>query len=199
MGKQYLEKYDLTEIFGNEKLRGKLPIIKYKATETGSGRTQIKSVPFLVFDLAKSAAKPYYKPFKPHKLANIITLDGKTEANLDEIVNKVYENINASKHLMELTENYVDIIRSALKEGEKTGRMTGQKPKLSLRQQTMLEIENLSKAQTQEMFWNIVEDIFFSGNYPKTVQKYGIDKLSFNRGRSFTETQALWQRRVGKQ
>ena len=46
MGKQYLEKYDLTEIFGNEKLRGKLPIIKYKATETGSGRTQIKSVPF---------------------------------------------------------------------------------------------------------------------------------------------------------
>lgn len=199
MGKQYLEKYDLTEIFGNEKLRGKLPIIKYKATETGSGRTQIKSVPFLVFDLAKSAAKPYYKPFQPHKLANIITLDGKTEVNLDEIVNKVYENINASKHLMELTENYVDVIRSALKEGEKTGRMTGQKPKLSLRQQSMLEIENLSKAQTREMFWNIVEDIFFSGNYPKTVQKYGIDKLSFNRGRSFAETQALWQRRVGKQ
>ena len=100
---------------------------------------------------------------------------------------------------MELTENYVDVIRSALKEGEKTGRVTGQKPKLSLRQQSMLEIESLSKAQTREMFWNIVEDIFFSGNYPKTVQKYGIDKLSFNRGRSFTETQALWQRRVGKQ
>lgn len=95
-------------------------------------------------------------------MANIITLDGKTEANLDEIVNKVYENINASKHLMELTENYVDVIRSALKEGEKTGRMTGQKPKLSLRQQTMLEIENLSKAQTREMFWNIVEDIFLA-------------------------------------
>ena len=196
---KYLAKYDLTEIFGNEKLRGRLPIIKYKATETGSGRTKVESVPFLVFDLAKSAAKPYYKSFMPTKAANVITLDGKTEANLDEIVDKVYQSIKASKFVLKMTENYIDVIRSALKEGEKTARATGVKPKLALRQQSMLEIENMTKPQTYEMFSNIIEDIFFSGNYPKTVQKYGIDKLSFNRGKSYAETQALWQRKVGKQ
>lgn len=199
----YSQKFTLTDIFNNKKLAGKLPLINYRERVGADGRehrtTNIVSVPALVFNTAKSSAKPYYKPLIAVKAGNDIDISGTLIGNYYEAYEAVYQGLVAQKAMLSFTANNADIIRTALKEGQAMKRNNGQEPKLWLRAGSMLEIENMTKPQLQALMTNIMENLFFGSDFAKTQQKYRVDEIPVKSPYSFEQRQAQWQRRTGAQ
>ena len=196
---RYSQIFTLKDIFNNKKLRGKLPLVNYKERTDESGKvhrtTRMQTIPAMVFETSKIAARPFYKPMDAHKTGNFISIGGTTESNLDDIQDAVYSALAAKSGLMSFIANSADMIRTALKEGERQS----QKPKLYLRAVSMLEIENMNNKQLQALMDNVLENIFYSGNFPKTAQKYAVEQINVNSPYSYEQRKQKWEMRVGKQ
>ena len=123
MANRFSQNFTLADIFNNKKLRNKLPLINYKETEREDGkvsrRTNAKTVNRQVFDTAKSAARPFYKPMVAHQSGNTLVIGGKLVGELNEAVDTVYEALRAQREIILWTANNADMIRDALKESEK--------------------------------------------------------------------------------
>jgi hypothetical protein len=175
---RYTQKFSLVDIFNNKNLKCKLPLVNYKEKELDDGRVQIrtypKSVAKFVFDISSKAARPFYKEFKPRKLGNNISLSGNSEQNEDEIVDAVFNELIAQKHLLETTVNNIGMIRDALKETEKSRRKYGVGSKLFLKQTSMQQIENLNPEEMQDFLNDVMENIYYGDDYPKTQDKYKV-------------------------
>lgn len=195
MGK-YTQKFTLLEIFNNKKLRDKIPLVNYKEKVDEEGKvhrtTNMKSISRFVFDKSVSAARPFYSPLTPHKAGNEIYIEGTLVGDHDEAVEAVYQKLVTSVPMMKYIANNADMIRSALKETEKSGASE----KLYLRYNSMLEIENLSDKEMQKFVNDIMQNIFF-GNYPKTQKKYGVERLSIGNHFSYADNKVRWERKVG--
>lgn len=200
----YSQKFTLTDIFNNRRLAGKLPLVNYKEIERENGktsrRTSMKTVPMLVYQTAKSAAKPFYKPLEASKSGDEIIIDGDCGEQYDEAYEAIYAAIKAQQQLMSFTVNNGDIIRSALKEGEKSRRKTGVSVKLYLRAQSMQQIEGMTKTQLKSLLQNIMENIVYGDDFPETKKKYKAQEIGVITGKhakTYEEARADWRRRVG--
>lgn len=197
----YNNNLTLAEIFGDKKLRGKLPLISYKETQTDRGklsqRTRAKSVSQMVYDKAVMSARPYYKPLKSSKNGDTIIIGGITETPLTDIVDIIYTQLLGIKQLLVITANDTNIIRSALKESGQNKAKSGVDTKLYLRVGSLQQLEQMSNRDRNKVINDIMKNIYFSGNFPKTVQKFGLDKM-FSNGKSFEQRQREWQREIGQ-
>lgn len=195
---RYSQIFTLKDIFNNKKLRGKLPLVNYKERTDEGGKvhrtTRMQTIPVMVFETSKSVARPFYKPMEAHKAGNFISIGGTTESDLDDIQDAVYSALSAKSGLMSFTANSADMIRTALKEGERQS----PQPKLYLRAVSMLEIENMNNRQLQALMDNILENIFYSGNFPKTAQKYAVEQIKVNSPLSYEQRKQKWEMRVGR-
>lgn len=203
MATRYSQVFTLKDIFNNPILDGKIPLINYKEIQKDDGkmsyRTYGKTITKQVFDIAKASARPHYTHFSAKKLSNLIEIDGTIATTLESAYRAILSGLNANKTLFKFIGENADVIRSALKEAEKNKRVYGFSSKLHLRVQSMEEIHGMSNQQLIGMMNNIMEDIYFSGNYPKTVKKYGIEELLNSQGAyNFAQRQRNWQIRVGE-
>ena len=198
----YSQKFTLLDIFNNPKLAGKLPLIKYREKIGADGKehrtTDVRSVPMLIFDISKRAAKPFYKPLAAKKKGNTIDIDGTLIGDYDSAYEAVYNEILANRLLLVYTANNADVIRSALKEAQESKRKTGIEPKLYLRAGSMAEIEAMNTRQIQAMLTNVMENIYYSDAYVKTRMKYGLETAPVSGGKTYEQRQMEWKARVGE-
>lgn len=206
MANGYSKTFTLKEIFNNKNLRGKLPLINYKETEREDGkisrRTNVRSVPMQVYDLARNGAKGYYKPLLSTKAGNTIVIDGTLVGDYDEAFESVYRSIYGGKTLLIWTTNNANIIRSALKESERTKSREGKECKLYLRAQSMAQIEGMTKKEIYALMEDIMENILFSEDFTQTQKKFNIkDTLNLQIGikgnLNYTQRVLRWKYKVG--
>lgn len=202
MATRYSQNFTLTDIFNNKRLKGKIPLINYKEIEREDGkvsrRTNAKTINRLVFDISTSAARPYYKPITTHRSGNIMVISGNLVGDHNAAVEAVYNALQTQKQVMSYTVNNADIIRSALKETEKNKRTYGADAKLYLRAQSMTEIEGMTKREIQALINNIMENIFYSSNFPETQKKYGVENLPVKSPYDYKQRQEQWKRKIGE-
>lgn len=199
MAGNYTQNFTLTDIFNNKKLRNKIPLIRYKETLREDGkvsvRTSPKTVNRFVFDTATSAARPFYSPMETHRMGNQMVISGDLIGDHDACVDAVYNAILSKKTMLIWTANNTDMIRDALKEGEKNKRKYGFSSKLFLRAQSMQEIEGMTQRQIQALMANVMENIILGDDFPETQKKYNVREWNWEYG--YVGEKARWKHRVG--
>lgn len=202
MATQYTQNFTLTNIFNNKKLEGKIPLINYHEKELENGkiskRTNAKTINKLVFDIAKTTAKPYYKPISVTIKANLIEIGGKLVGEQNSVVDAIFNALLSQRDVMTYTVNNADLIRSALKEAEKNKRKFGIDTRLHLRVQSMTEIEGMSKKQIMALMNNIMENIFYGDNFPETQKKYNLKDLQISSKYNYEQRKQMWKNRIGE-
>lgn len=193
----YSRHFTLLDIFNNKKLRSKLPLVNYKEREDENGKvhrtTAMKTISRFVYDKSVSAARPFYEPLTPHKAGDTILIEGKLVGDHNGALETIYAALVASKFLMELTVNNADMVRAALKEAERTKPA----PKLYLKQTSMEQIEGLNKKGLQAFMQDVMQNLFYSDDYQKTQQKYGVEKIGVGNHFTYEQNKARWERKVG--
>lgn len=203
MAGRFSEIFTLKDIFNNQNLKGKLPLINYKERETDEGkisvRTSPKTVRRLVFDTSKSSARPFYKPLITSTSGDSLFIGGTLVGDENDVVNAIYTALVGIRTLLNWTANNTNIIRTALKESEANRRKYGIDTKLELRARSMMEIEGMSKPRLQALLTDIMENIFFSDNFPKTQKKYEVTQMFTGGESEYIALKEKWKRKVGAQ
>lgn len=198
---RFSQTFTLKDIFNNKNLKGKLPLINYREIEREDGklsvRTNAKTVNRYVFDTATSAARPFYKGIKITRNGNFMEISGELIGDHDSAVDAVYNALQNSKSVLSYTANNADMIRSALKESEKNKRNYGINSKLYLRCQSMAEIEGMSKPQLLALMNDIMENIMYGDNFPKTQAKYKVEEMKLNTALDYKQRKIRWKYKVG--
>ena len=126
-----------------------------------------------------------------------MVIGGNLIGDQNAVVEAVYNTLLSQKQVMIYTVNNIDLIRSALKEAENNKRNFGINTKLKLRVQSMQEIEGMSKRQIQGLLNDIMENIFYGDNFPKTQKKYNIQNLAIKSPYNYNQRQERWKNKVG--
>lgn len=202
MANRYSQNFTITDIFSNKALRKKLPYISYKEKESENGevkqRTQVLTVRKQVFDNAISSAKPFYSPMSVTRAENTLVLDGNMIGDHDQAVDAVYNSIKGIRAELIWTANTANMLRDAMKEAEQNKRKYGIDTKLYLRVQSMQEIEGMSRQQLQALLSDVVDNIYYGDNFPKTQKKYEVDTLSlFRTKNNYEYNKEIWKQKVG--
>lgn len=200
MANRYSQIFTLKDIFNNKKLKDKLPLINYKEKELENGkisrRTNAKTINRFVFDTATSAARPFYKPIITTRNGDLMIISGEMVGDHDEAVDAVYNALQSKRVLFIWTANNVKMIRDALKESEKN-KNNGVATKLYLRVQSMQQIEGMTKPQIQALLQNIMENIVYGDDFPKTQKKYGVEDWNLSNKFNYNQLKLRWKNRVG--
>ena len=200
MANGYSQIFTLKDIFNNKKLKDKLPLVNYKEKELENGkisqRTNAKTINRFVFDTATSAARPFYKPIKTTRSGDLMIISGELVGEHDEAVDAVYNALQSKSVLFIWTANNVKMIRDALKESEKN-KNNGVATKLYLRVQSMQQIEGMTKPQIQALLQNIMENIVYGDDFPKTQKKYGVENWNLSNKFNYNQLKLRWKNRVG--
>ena len=200
MANGYTQNFTLKDIFNNKKLKDKLPLINYKEKELENGkisrRTNAKTINRFVFDTATSAARPFYNPITTTRNGDLIVISGEMVGDHDEAVEAVYNALQSKRVLFIWTANNVKMIRDALKESEKN-KNDGVATKLYLRVQSMQQIEGMTQPQIQALLQNIMENIVYGDDFPKTQKKYGVEDWNLSNKFNYNQLKLRWKNRVG--
>ena len=201
MANRYSQNFTLNDIFGDKRLKGKVPLVAYKEGETPKGRlsqrTSVVSVGQLAYNNAVSSARPFYKPLIAHKSGNMISISGNTETSLTDIVDVVYAKMQGIKQMLIMTANDTDMIRSAVKEAGRRKAQGGVEPKLYLRVGSMQQIEQMGNRERNKLMQDIMRNLFFGNDFPETQKKFGVDKL-FTQGKSYEQRKRDWLGETGQ-
>lgn len=200
MANGYSQNFTLKDIFNNKKLKDKLPLVNYKEKELENGkisqRTNAKTINRFVFDTATSAARPFYKPIKTTRGGNFMVISGEMVGNHDDAVDAVYNALQSKRVLFVWTANNIKMIRDALKESEKN-KNNGVATKLYLRVQSMQQIEGMTRQQIQALLQNIMENIVYGDDFPKTQKKYGVENWNLSNKFNYNQLKLRWKNKVG--
>jgi len=195
----YSQIFTLEDIFSNPRLKKKLPMIRIKENERESGRvsvtSQVKTVGRQIYDTSVSAARPFYKPLLARKQGDTIIIGGELKGEQDDVVNAVYNALMAQRLTILYTANNADMIRDAMKESAKNKRLYGIDTKLYLRAQSMAQIEGMTNKEIQALLNNVMENLIYSDNFPRTQKKYGVGDEAINP--AYDQQRLRWKQRVG--
>ena len=198
---RYSQNLSLIDIFNEKTLQQKLPLVRYNEYDMGKGepsiRTKMLTLGSFVYRLSQRGARPYYKPLITRKMGDMIYIGGNLTGDLDEATNSVYLTILNNKSLLEMTVNQMDMIRDALKEAEKNKRLYGKESNLYLREQSISQIKGLSDKQIARLMRDIIDNIEYSGNYPKTIEKWRKLLQVADKDVNFRRRQRYWENKVG--
>lgn len=197
----YKKTFTLADIFNNKKLKGKLPLINYKETVSESGkvsyRTRGKTVRTLVFDTATATARAYYKPLTATRGGKRLELSGTLTVDHNTAVDGIYTALKGIRSLLLWTANQADMIRDALVESEKNKRQYGIDTRLYLRAGSMEEIEGMSRPQLQALLSDVMDNIVYGDNFPKTQKKWAVETVKVKSPLTYEQRQEQWKRRIG--
>lgn len=206
---RYFQKFTLLDLFNNKELRDKLPYINYRRVVkinyghgfTTSIRTNTQTIYSKVADIATKSARPFYKPLKATTSVPTINIGGNLVGDQDDCVNAIYNAIVGQKTMLTLTANSADIIRDAIKEGDKAFFQKGSQPKLYLRVASIAEIKGMSERQIYNLMKDVMENIIYGEDFASTQNKYDIKNrpdLLEKSGVNYEKRQENWQKKVGQ-
>ena len=126
-----------------------------------------------------------------------MTITGNLVGDHDNAVDAVYTALLAQKQIILWTANNTDMIRDALKEAERNRRSNGIQTKLYLRAQSMEQIEGMTKPQIQALLTDIIENIVYGDDFPKTQQKWAVEQIPVKSPYNYNQRKENWKRKVG--
>lgn len=202
MANGYAQMFTLQDIFNDKRLADKIPLVNYRETVDNTGkehrRTNMKSVVTLVYETAKTSAKPFYSPLNALKSGNTIDLSGKLISDHNQAFNAVYKSLVGIKSMLGYTANNVDMIRSALKESATIKRNYGKEPKLWLKVGSIAEIKNMKKRELNLFMDDVMRNIFYNPEFEKTQKKYKVETIPINGSFNYERRRDNWLRKVGE-
>ena len=200
---RYTENFTLKDIFNNEALKYRLPLVNYReyniVTREGSSvavKTKMKTVKRQIFETATGVARVFYKPLKVTKGEDRIEFDGNLIIDHDAAVDQMVMMLRAYKPIMDFTANNGDIIRSALKESEKATRKYGVNAKLYLQEQSIMQIKGKSRKEMKKFMDDVMSNILFGDNFPETQKKYKVFEQNYGK-KSYEQMRKEWREKVG--
>lgn len=200
---RYSQNFTLKDIFNNKDLADHLPIVNYREymaiTPEGSkvyNKTSMATVKKQVFDTSIKIARFYYKPLEVNRGGNILTLSGNLIGDHDSCVNDIYDNLVGFRPFLMFTANNGDIIRSALKEAQKSQRKYGIDSKLYLRAQSLMEIKGMSIGRLRTFMDDVMGNILFGDDYPETQKKYKVFEQDYGK-KDYETMRKEWRAKVG--
>lgn len=200
MATNYSQKFTLFDLFSNKDLKGVLPQISFKEFMDENGkmhyRTRIKTVPFMVFDISKTAAKPHYSVLNPLKKGNTITLDGKLTTSLTDAYKAVYSAIRAEREMLSITVNNLAFVREAMKESRQRELNGLGTPKLYLRVGSIMELKGMPKQQRNQVMQNVMENLFYNPAFYFSQSEFRVNEIKINSPKTYEERAQEWKRRV---
>lgn len=197
---RYSQNLTLLDIFNEKKLLNRLPLVRYKETETDNGtrvRTNLYTVGRYVYYLAQRGARPYYKPLISRKNGDLIDISGNLVGDINEAEDNIYGVLMANKGILEMTANQMEVIRDAVKEAEKNKRLYGKDSKLFLREKSIQQIQNLTDREMLRFMRDVFDNIEYSGNYPKTLEKWSQILDMQTRDINSRRRKRYWEQKVG--
>lgn len=203
MASRFSQNFTLLDIFTNKKLRKKLPIIRYKETINDNGklsqRTSIKDVRERAYQIAKGVASQYYTTMETEVKGDTLVIKGNIETrHHSTCVSEIFQTIKSQTVILKQTEHYMPVIREALKESQKNKYEFGIDSKLYLRANSIEEIKGMSVYQIQALWNDIMENIMYSDNFPKTQKKLSVKYSRFGGLDPDYNTKVMaWKRKVG--
>lgn len=201
MAVTYSRNFSLLDIFNNKNLKGKLPLINYREKELDNGkisvRTYGKTVNAQVFEISKKAARPYYSAFFVAQDGNRQFINGEMTGDQDACIDAVYQALMNTRTNLLWTANNADMIRDALKESEKNKREYGINSKLYLRATSMQQIEGMSRPQLQALMTDIMDNIIYGDDFPKTQKKWQVQEMKVNSPLSYEQRKLRWKYKIG--
>lgn len=197
MAHGYFKNFTLSDIFNNSRLAAMLPMVNYREIERDNGklsrRTNMKTFQTLIFNAAKSSARPFYRPLVATRSGTVVEISGKCGENYDAAFNSVYNGIVAIVPMLKMTINDGAMIRSALKNGRKQALSGGKEPKLWLRVGSIKEIESMSKAKLRGFMDDVMKNLYFNNEFSYTQKQF---KVQNNRA-DYAKDKEKWIRQVG--
>lgn len=177
-----------------------MPLINYKEKTASDDKTvqstSVTSIKKRVFDAAIGTARMYYSPLATQKTNDTLVIDGELTGSLDTAFEAIYNSVKNIRSVLIWTANNAEIVREALKEGERNKRY-GINSKLYLRTQSMQEIEGMSRPQLQALLTDIMENIYYGDDFPETQRKFEVDKLLPGGAYFYKQMREDWKIKVG--
>lgn len=206
---QYFQKFTLLDLFNNKELKDKLPYINFRRVVkinyghgfTSNTKTDTQTVYSKVADIATNSAKPFYKPLKASRSAPTINIGGNLVGDQNDCVNAIYNAIVAQKSMLTLTANNANMIRDAIKEGDKEYWQTGNQPKLYLKVASIAEIKGMTDRQINNLMKDVMENIIYGEDFANTQSKYDVKNrpdIFKNGSADYFKRQENWQKKVGQ-
>lgn len=198
---RYSQNLTLLDIFNNQELKDKLPLINYKETEQDNGKTSrttnAQTVNTLVFNVSSKASRPYYKPLNATRSGDTMVMGGTLIGDHDEAVDAVYNALLGNAQLLSFTANNADMIRDAIKESSKNKSKYSINSKLYLKEQSIQQIKGMTKKELLKFMNEIMENIIYGDDFPQTQKKWNVEKVQKGFFRSYEQRRRDWKRKVG--
>lgn len=189
MANGYNNKYTLSDLFNNPYFRRVLPQVNYKELKNPDGgisrRTNMRSVNRIVFDTSENTARRFLDNMKASRRGDEMEIIG--NGDIESCATAVYSACVRAKRSIEFTANNMNIIRSALKAGMKQKAKTGNEPKLFLKAESLLQIKSMSDKELRHLLNDVMENIYFNGDFYETQQKFELEKRLGNEYKQYKD------------
>lgn len=194
---EYSNYISLADILNSKSAIKKLPIGSYREQTRGKrldGNAQLRIIANQILDFTRSAARQYYNPLSCRRNNRSITVKGKLTTTYNAAYNGIYRSLKGKSRLLAALIMNNEIIRYAAIEDSM--RRNGKFPKLYLRISNVNQIKHMNANQLWGLLNDIVNNIKYSGNYPKTAKLLVKDDKQY--GDQFNNQWRKWFNKVDR-
>ncbi len=187
----YSNNITLKDLFNNKSIQKKLPLGNYKEQLTYKSlpkNAQLRIIGNQIKDLTASASTKYYNQAKVTRTNRTIVVSGSLKKSYNSAFNGIYNYIKGKAGLISNMIANNEIIRNAFIEDIQNGKSS----KLYLRIASVNEIKSMNANRLKALMNDIIDNIKFSDNFPKTQTM-----IETNLGSNFLIQKQEWMKKVG--
>ncbi len=187
----YKQNFSLSDIFNNKSIRKKLPIGDFNEIEKNkrvSKNGQLRIIGNQIKSLSSAAASKYYNKVRVTRTNRTITIKGDLNVSYGKAYNGIYNYIKSKSGLLSSLALNNEILQTAWMEEKKNSKPT----KLYLKVANIKEIKSMNANQLKSLMNDIIDNIRFSGNYPKAQKLFGEKQDG-----DFMKQKQIWMKKVG--
>jgi len=204
----YRQKFTLSDLFMNDKLKDVLPQVKVKEIQNEDGdvgyrNKGISNITTFLRQYAIMGARNSMKSIHSNTADDTITISGKLKSNytIYNTYDDVLRTLQMNAYMMTMMGNNGKVIAKALQQTKINAKYLGYEPKLYLKINNLEEIKLMDRMQKASFMKDIVENIYFSDDFKK-VREPRMEKGNFiynarNELRDYASLKRAFDRKVG--
>lgn len=204
----YRQKFTLSDLFMNDKLKDVLPQVKVKEIQNEDGdvgyrNKGINNITTFLRQYAIMSARNSMKTIHSNTTDDTITISGKLKSNytIYNTYDDVLRTLQMNAYMMTMMGNNGNVIAKALQQTKINAKYLGYEPKLYLTINSLEEIKSMDRMQKGKFMKDVMENIYFSDDFKK-VREPRMEKGNFiynarNELRDYASLKRAFDRKVG--